>query len=344
MRISYAAASLLLAFIPVVAFSATDTQFYGQAHLSIDQLDNGNESGLNVSSNSSRVGVKITHRLDDRLSVIAQIEALVRIEEGDTNSDYFDARDTFVGLQGRFGMARVGYFDTPMKKVRSRTDFFGDKVGDARNIVSGGGVNLDKRFRNGVHYQTPAFNHLQAELHYSSNDSTGSTIENEDDAFSSAISYNANGLLIMLAYERQNQLPNAQGNAVAARSGIRMGSRYTLNDHWQLAAFVQQTDNFTGGDRTAWGAGASYKLQNYQITAQYYRANKANAAASDATMWALGIDRDYSKSLNFYAAIAFTNNADAASFNVSGAGHGKRLSIEPGADPAAFSVGTIFKF
>lgn len=71
-------------------------------------------------------------------------------------------------------MARIGYFDTPMKKVRSRTDFFGDKIGDARNIVSGGGVSLDKRFRNGIHYQSPVFSNLTVDVHYSTNDATGS--------------------------------------------------------------------------------------------------------------------------------------------------------------------------
>ncbi|EIW87475.1 porin [Alishewanella agri BL06] len=61
-------------------------------------------------------------------------------------------------------------------------------------------------------------------------------------------------------------------------------------------------------------------------------------------MLALGVDRALNKSLSFYAAVAMTDNADRANFNVSAGGHGKRLTITPGADPVALSFGTIYKF
>lgn len=344
MKLHYAAAGVLLALSPLSASQAAEVGFYGQIHVSVDHLDNDVDSGLNISSNSSRIGVKASHEVQPGLKVIAQIETLVRIEEGDTGSDYFDARDSFVGLQGDFGMARIGYFDTPMKKVRSRTDFFGDKIGDARNIVSGGGVSLDKRFRNGIHYQSPVFSNLTVDVHYSTNDATGSTPQNENDAISSSITYSADGLLVMLAYERQNQLDDAQGNAVATPSGLRLGTRYKLNDSWQLAAFYQQTKNFSGGDRDAWGLGLGYKLGAYDLSAQYYQAESADVSDSDASMLALGVDRALNRSLSFYAAVAMTDNADRANFNVSAGGHGKRLTITPGADPVALSFGTIYKF
>lgn len=344
MKLSRAAVSILLMLSPLAYAQAADIAFYGQIHVSLDQLDNDTDKAFNVSSNSSRIGFKATHEVQPGLKVIGQVEALVRIVEGDTNSDFFDARDTFVGLQGHLGTVRVGFFDTPMKKVRSRTDFFGDKVGDARNIVAGGGVNLDKRFRNGIHYQSPVANNFTFDLHYSSNDATGSTTENENDAISSAVTYQADGLIVILAYERQNQLDDALGQAVAAQSGIRLGTRYKLNDQWQLAAFYQQSSNFNGGDRDAWGFGVGYKLGEYNLAAQYYQAGKADNAQSDAAMLALGVDRTLGKSLNFYLALALTDNADSANFNVSAGGHGKRLSISPGADPMAISFGTIYKF
>lgn len=344
MKISRAAVSIILMFSPLAYTQAADITFYGQIHVSLDQLDNEANNALNLSSNSSRIGFKAVHEVQPGLNVIGQIEALVRIEEGDTNNDFFDARDTFVGLQGHLGTARVGFFDTPMKKVRSRTDFFGDKVGDARNIVAGGGVNLDKRFRNGIHYQSPAIHNFTFDLHYSTNDATGSTTENENDAISSAMTYQANGLIVILAYERQNQLDDALGQAVAAQSGMRLGMRYKLNEQWQLAAFYQQSSNFNGGDRDAWGFGVGYTLGEYNLAAQYYQAGKADKAQSDAAMLALGVDRKLGKSLNFYLALALTDNADSANFNVSAGGHGKRLAISPGADPMALSFGTVYKF
>lgn len=344
MKLTPVTAGVLLVLSPLCYAQTSDIGFYGQIHISLDHLDNDTHNAFNVSSNSSRIGVKASHEVQAGLKVIGQIETLVRVEEGDTNNDFFDARDTFVGLQGHFGTVRVGLLDTPMKKVRSRTDFFGDKIGDARNIVAGGGVNLDKRFRNSIHYQSPVLSNLTFDLHYSTNDATGSTTENENDAISSAVTYSADGLTIFLAYERQNQLDDAQGQAVAAQSGIRLASRYKLNEQWQLAAFYQQSDNFNGGDRNAWGFGVGYKLAEYNLAAQYYQAGNADNAQTKASMLALGVDRSLSKFLNFYLALALTDNAQRANFNVSAGGHGKRLSISPGADPMAISVGAIYKF
>lgn len=337
--------TLLLLTFPLVPLShAADFKFYGLAHISVDHQDNGEKSGLNVSSNSSRIGVSATHQLESGLKVIAQVETLVRLDEGGNGSSYFDARDTFLGLEGDLGLFRIGYFDTPMKKVRSRTDFLGDKIGDARNIVAGGGVNLDKRLRNGIHYQSPTKQNLTFDLHYSSNDSTGSTVENEDDAISTSVTYNASGLLLILAYERQNQLPDALGNERAASTGVRLGARYKINDSWQISGLIQQTQDFSGGDRDAWGLGVSYALSAYEISTQYYRAGNGDSNNSDADMIAFGVSRTMDKALSLYTSMAFTNNSEAASFNVAGAGHGKRLTISPGSDPFAFSVGAIYRF
>lgn len=331
--------------LPLISVGhAAEYKFYGLAHISVDHQDNGEKSGLNVSSNASRIGVSASHQLESGLKVIAQFETLVRLDEGGNGSNYFDARDTFLGLEGSWGLIRIGYFDTPMKKVRSRTDFFGDKIGDARNIVAGGGVSLDKRFRNGIHYQSPTKQHLTFDLHYSSNDATGSTVENENDAISSSITYNASGLLLILAYERQNQLPDASGNAQAASTGIRLGARYKLNDSWQISGLIQQTKDFSGGDRDAWGLGLSYNINAYDISTQYYRASNGDNANSGADMIAFGVSRAMDKTLSLYTALAFTNNSEAASFNIAAAGHGKRLTISPGADPFAFSVGAIYRF
>lgn len=337
--------ALLLALLPVTSVTvAAEFKVYGQAHLSVDQLDNGEKSGLNVSSNSSRIGVTAGHKLDSGIEVIAQIETLVRLDEGGNGSNYFDARDTFLGLQGKYGLVRAGYFDTPMKKVRSRTDFFGDKIGDARNIVSGGGVSLDKRFRNSLHYQSPTIENLTFDLHYSSNDATGSTLENENDAISSSVTYNANGLMMILAYERQNQLADAQGNTPAASTGLRLGARYKVNDSWQVSALLQQSRNFSGGDRDAWGVGVAYTLETYEIAAQYYQAGNGSANNSRANMLALGVSKAMDKALSLYTAIAFTDNAEAAAFTVAAAGHGKRVNVAPGQDPVGLSIGAIYRF
>ncbi|MDP4535798.1 porin [Alkalimonas collagenimarina] len=328
------AASCALLLNPLYA---TEFGIYGRAHLSVDQLDNGNDSGLNLASNASRFGIRGSHQVQDNLKVLLQIESLIRLDEG---SGDWASRNSFLGLQGDFGLVRAGFFDTPLKNVRSRTDLFGDQVGDARNIVRGGGVDLDRRFRNGLHYQTPAMQNITLDLHYSSNDRTGSTTDNKDDAYSGSVTFDNKALMVMLAYERRNRLDNP------ALSGIRAGASYRLTEQWRLTAFWQQSESFSGGDRSAYGVGAAYRINDaYSVKGQLYHAGSADADDSGATMVSLGVDRRFGRNLTLYGAAAMTNNQQNASFNVSaGGGHGKSLTIEPGQDPWALSVGVIYNF
>lgn len=322
-------------FLP--STQATEFGIYGRVHLSVDQLDNGNDSGLNIASNSSRFGIRGSHQVQDNLVVLLQVESLIRLDEG---SGDWASRNSFLGLQGNFGLVRAGFFDTPLKNVRSRTDLFGDQVGDARNIVRGGGVDLDRRFRNGLHYQTPNLQNISLDLHYSSNDRTGSTTDNKDDALSGSVTFDNKELMLMLAYERRNRLDNT------TLSGMRAGASYRLNDQWRLTAFWQYSENFTGGDRTAYGVGAVYQINElYRVKGQLYHAGSADTNDTGATMLSLGIDRHFGRNLTLYGAAAMTNNQHNANFNVSaGGGHGKSLIIEPGQDPLALSIGVIYNF
>ena len=330
---SLTACSILL----LTQVQATEFGIYGRAHLSIDQLDNGKDSGLNISSNASRFGIRGSHQAQDNLKVLLQIESAIRLDEG---SGDWASRNSFLGLQGDFGLVRAGFFDTPLKTVRSRTDLFGDQVGDARNIVRGGGVDLDRRFRNGLHYQTPAMQNLTLDLHYSPNDRTGSTTDNKDDAFSSSVTFDNKALMLMLAYERRNRLDNS------ALSGMRAGASYRLSEQWRLTAFWQHSENFTGGDRTAYGVGAAYRINDaYSVKGQLYHASSADTDDSGSTLLSLGVDRRFGRNLTLYAALAMTKTQQTASFNVSaGGGHGKSLAIEPGQDPFALSLGVVYNF
>lgn len=320
---------------PVLA-DDSNISFYGQAHVSLDYLDDGEDGGLNVSSNTSRFGIRASHKLESNLTVLLQIESLVRIDEG---SGSLSSRDSYVGLKGDYGLVRAGYFDTPMKQVRNKTDLFGNKAGDARNIVRGGGVDLDKRMRNSLHYQSPAYNNFTFDLQYSSNEETGATTDNKHDSVSASVTYNAKDLLVILAYELQNQ------EATEDRSGARLAATYKLNEQWYLVGFLQHSQDFSGGDRNAWGAGIRYKLDKYDLSAQYYQANSADLSDSGASMFALGVDRRVTKELSFYSALVFTDNQENASFNVTGGGgHGKPLTVVTGEDPLAVSFGAIYRF
>src|SRR5690606_26253422 len=127
--------------------------------VSLDYLDDGkdyNEVGL--SSNSSRLGFKVEQKLENDMTVFGQIEQEINCASGGQNSGVdFSTRDTFVGLKGNFGQTRVGRFDSPFKIARGPVNFFGDQVGDLRNVTRAGDLRFDERNENTIEYKSPKF-------------------------------------------------------------------------------------------------------------------------------------------------------------------------------------------
>ncbi|KAF7275949.1 hypothetical protein GWI33_011073, partial [Rhynchophorus ferrugineus] len=119
-----------------VAFA--DISVYGRAHVSLDLLDDGRDyQEVNLSSNSSRLGFKADTKINDNLTAFAQVEQQINFTSGsdDGGSIDFATRDTFVGVKGDFGQVRVGRFDSPFKVARNPINFFGDQLGDIRNLT-----------------------------------------------------------------------------------------------------------------------------------------------------------------------------------------------------------------
>lgn len=334
------AASLLA---PAVASANTDWQFYGRAHVSVDWLDDGQESALNVNSNSSRIGFKASHELTPSLKALFQVEQEIRYDNG---AGSWGSRDSFVGLEGDFGMLRLGFFDTPLKIVRGQVDMFGDQIGDGRNMTrlrdgySGGDYDFDTRFRNGIHYRTPKFGNMHADLHYSTNTSAGITNDNDDDAISAALSYDANGLYLAGAYEVKND---------TSSNAMRFGAKYTTGAFTiaGLAQFATIKDSVLVDDQdiSTYGIGASYAMNDkWTLKGQYYWLS-ADGSDRDANMAAIGLDYRIARPFRLMFAYAATSNDDLASYSMARGGHGAQLSpAAPGENPSGFSVGFRYDF
>ncbi len=336
-------AAAVLASMAVPAMAA-DVTVYGRAHLSLDSLDNGVDSGTNVSSNSSRLGFKASTKLDGGLEAFVQIEQNIRFDEGSGN---WASRDSFVGIKGDFGQVRLGQFDTPLKAVRGKVDMFGDRLGDIRNLTrtsTSGDTNanignvFDERYKNGVHYRSPKMNNFTFDLHYTPHNNTGATVDNVRESYSMSVSYEVKGFYAALAYETfegQNDLdPNA----------LRAGVYYNITDEFRLAGMYQSASDVPGGDRNVYGIGASYKMGTYTLRGQYYVAGDNDADNSGANMLVIGADRSFGKDLLMYVAYGITSNDDNANFRVSAGGRDTQLAAVRGEDASGLSLGIQYSF
>ena len=226
-------------FTPALAMAA-DVKVYGRAHVSLDYLDDGkdyNEVGL--SSNSSRLGFKAEQKLENGMTVFGQIEQEVNFASGsvdEKNGVKFATRDTFVGLKGDFGQARVGRFDSPFKVARGPVNFFGDMVGDIRNVTRAGNLRFDERNANTIESTPPkfggGFNVLGA---VSLHEKTELATDEKSKAYDLALTYKAGKVDFATAYEHYEE----GANKTSERDGFRIAAAYKITPEFNLGALYQ---------------------------------------------------------------------------------------------------------
>jgi predicted porin len=135
--LSMAVAGVLAA--PAAALAGGPT-LYGQAHMSLDYIGNveglnKDNSGLDATSNSSRIGVKGSFDLGGGLSAIYLLEWGVN---GLYSKGGLSDRNQIAGFKSdAFGTLVMGRHDTPTKVVGRKADlFWSTQMGQNRQLVS----------------------------------------------------------------------------------------------------------------------------------------------------------------------------------------------------------------
>src|SRR5690606_38078804 len=104
-----------------------NVQIYGLMQLSVDRVDNGDETGTSMAPNSSRIGFRGSEDLGNGLKAIFQLESSVNPDE---RTGGWTGRDSWVGLASNsLGTVRVGSMFTAYKSSTDYADPFGDTIG-----------------------------------------------------------------------------------------------------------------------------------------------------------------------------------------------------------------------
>ena len=118
--LTIAAAATMVAPAIVMA----DATLYGNVHLSINDFDSAAE--LDMTSNTSAIGVKGSEALGDGLKAIYKAEFQLDSAEGgftgSTTGNALTQRDTFVGLKGGMGTVKFGTFSSNYKQLGGKVD------------------------------------------------------------------------------------------------------------------------------------------------------------------------------------------------------------------------------
>jgi len=324
------------------AAAMADATVYGKIHMSVDSLDSGassaavtggtDTSGLYLSSNSSRLGIKGSEDLDGGLTAIYKYEMSTDYSTETLRGD----RNAYLGLKGGFGTALAGRHDTPYKTVGRKNDLFGDTIADARNLTNDGGQ--DARAQNVLVYMNK-FGAVDFALAYVVDDGV-----KDAGATSFSLGFAQGPLKLAAAMQNVNKGAPAEKDSSAMRitAGYDMGAA-AINVNYETETDAGGVD---GNDSTGWGLGASFKSGMNTFKATY--ATRDNDLTTDdvGTMMALGVDHKMGKNTKVYAIYASMSNDDGANFGLGGSGHDKasRPAAATAEDYTGFSVGMIHKF
>ncbi|MCG5516849.1 MULTISPECIES: porin [unclassified Ectothiorhodospira] len=356
--------------LPAAAL-ADATTLYGRMNVSLDAVDNGEDSSGQLASNSSRLGVRGSEDLGFAgLRGVFQIEAGLYSDNQTFGNSDLTARNTFLGLAGDFGELRLGKHDTPYKMATLPLNFFADTLGDINHVTSrmGGTAGpIDptfyRRLDNTVVFMSPDFNGMKVMASYTTDrgddrpSATNRTFDgiaqsdvdaNDQSAGSVAATFSEGPMYVAVAYERLNRasFDPANGGTIEDAEAWKVGGTYKIQD-LTLAAMYENIDSGTStfGDRDAFHLGAKYQLGQAYLMGSYTAAGDSDVDDSAAQMFALGAGYDFSRRTGMYATYATVSNDDAADYGFVGSGKGKGVGVDvAGEDVSGFQVGVTHNF
>ena len=342
--------ALAVAGLSTAAIAQTNVTIYGVADVSAQgynmssskaQAGNGGEGtsygragaggAFGMTNNSSLLGFKGTEDLGNGLKALFQIETNVNITGGSaynqantTNSSFGSARDSYVGLNSKYGTVLGGYLTTPYRAIVTGFDVMPGATGVGRSENFIGTTRLNTTNIGGM-------------THTAANVNTGGyniqqSVRSTALAYAMPTLYGFNG---SLAYTGSNR--NAWGNEgsvgsipTTAVATVQPQSAISLNLGWEgygigiKGAYQQAKVNFQQGDTkpfqgvTSYVIGAQYTgIQGLKVAAMYNRNTIGlNQAGTGATQ--IGAQKGSNNQVWVGASYRFGNNEPRLSFASSG--------------------------
>lgn len=354
--------AVVAAFAPAMAMA--EVTVYGQAHLSVDSHSGnggatatGTQDGMQLTSNSSRLGFKGATELGNGMKALFQYEASVAADGSGAGTIFNGTRDTYIGLGGDFGTILAGRLPLANQYVYD-VNFFADQVGDAGNFAITGNI-AGGRVSRALAYAAPSMGGVSVLVAFVPNTQesvgAGQAVANKQSSYTLRGAYSGGPVTAALSY--QNIGVAGVAATMLKDAKLTVTSVSATYDYGMGKAGVQYTSNGANSEANNGGAsttqnvvtaGASFNVsETGTVKAQYSKAAASSAAGSTngGNMIAVGYDHSMDKSTTLYIAYAKVTNDTGASFSASGWGHaGVGAPSAAGQDPSAISVGAVYKF
>jgi len=350
--------TLMVLAIVLVATTAMagdmDWKFYGKLHTSINTINNGEDSALSLTSNTSRFGFKGGKEMNENFTFIWQFESSVNIAQKETGNASLANRNSYLGLKGKWGKALWGIHDTPYKTLGRKTTFFYDSIGDNRQVM----MHTDYRNDDYIMYFSPDFSGFGFSLGYEFDQVDKYEFPEADAAssFAGMLHYAKNEFFFGFAYETLTKGFFFDGDVnpePESEARMRIAGKYDA-EAFALALSYQNLSNYMGikdWKSSTVGGEAMWKASPvFNVKGGYYLMNPDSdkLAGEDwgASLLSIGVDYNYVKNVQFYLQYAGIMNEDNGSWGL-GDYNGFGTYVDPsemGKTVSGFSFGTVVKF
>ena len=194
-----------------------ELQFYGRANVALHANDFENAAGdeqqdnWTLESHVSVLGIRGGHTLQQDLRAVFQLEYEVFYDDGNDgsgDSSEFRQRNSYLGLEGKWGRVIAGKHDTPLKLAQGTIDRFNDVLlGDLSATIEG-----ENRPDNIVLYTSALRDNWRFRAAFIPGEDSGTDPGDEDglaDGISASAEYSAGKQRFAIAHERGDTIDAA---------------------------------------------------------------------------------------------------------------------------------------
>ena len=267
-----------------------------------DAYGASNGGDLTLTNNTSAIGVRGAEQLDPGLKAVYQWEAGVYWNQHGEDRDLTNLqRDSFIGLEGRYGRLVAGRLPLSNQHAQ-KSNLFKHQLGTVAEFMAFGGAGqtdkslIPSRISNALRYSVPLTETLQASVTYSpegNDDSDQVDKDREEPGVGGQLLYKGGAYTARLTVF-EDALIGAEEPLVAVNGSWDYGGGEILGEHAQV------------DDTTATTLGATYRLASGELKAQAVTTSDYGDGTNidDPSMYVLGYDHFLSQKTKLYAVAA----------------------------------------
>lgn len=278
---------------------------YGNINLTIVDLDTNDN--IDLTSNTSAIGVKGSEDLGDGLKAIYKMEFQVNPTGDDGNGDALTNRDQFVGLKGGMGTVQVGAFSSNYKQKGGKVDSLYRTPVEGRGFLhtqsrlhNGRAINRG-RMTNALQYSSPKLGGIQLVAN--------TTFSNSDEeTFGVGLRYETKAILAYIDWidAQPGTAITGNGPATSTESAVKVGGKFKTKA-FHVAAQYEDAEDLTGFNYIHVNAGFNINKNN-SIQATVGTAEHISNSNADTDSFALAYIHSLSKMTMVYVAYGDTSD------------------------------------